>query len=111
MVQGWQYLADHDTLTRLSFPAGLTVAGGLSLVVGFLTPIGAATIVLTALGSELAWSRAPIGDLLHASAAVTYLAVVAAAVGLLGPGWFSLDRLIFGRREIIIPRSPGPTKG
>jgi len=34
------------------------------------------------------------------------LAVISAALVLLGPGAFSLDARLFGRREIIIPEGP-----
>jgi hypothetical protein len=32
--------------------------------------------------------------------------VVAVAIALLGPGAISLDSALFGRRKVIIPRSP-----
>jgi hypothetical protein len=110
VLLGWQYLVEHGTLSVASLTAGLILLAGISLLVGFLTPVGAAMIVLTALGSELAWYRALVGDLLHTTVAIKYLAAVAAAIGFLGPGWFSLDRLIFGRREVIIPRFPDPAR-
>jgi hypothetical protein len=39
---------------------------------------------------------------------VALVLAVAAAVVPLGPGALSLDARLFGRREIIIPRSPRP---
>jgi hypothetical protein len=33
---------------------------------------------------------------------------MAAAIGLLGPGAFSVDARLFGHRRIIIPRAPYP---
>lgn len=110
ILLGWQYLVDHGALSIPSLAAGLILLAGISLVVGFLTPVGAAMVVLTAFSSELAWFRALVGDLLHATLPIKYPAAVSAAIGLLGPGWFSLDRLIFGRREVIIPRLSDPAR-
>ena len=42
----------------------------------------------------------------HISASTAFnLAAISAALVLLGPGAFSLDARLFGRREIIIPES------
>jgi uncharacterized membrane protein YphA (DoxX/SURF4 family) len=42
----------------------------------------------------------------HTSALAAFnLAAISAALALLGPGAFSLDARLFGRREIIIPES------
>jgi hypothetical protein len=104
VLQGWLHLANRaaslaETLIGLVF-----ALGGLSVLAGMLTPIGGATIVL---GAAAAWSQTPHGDFLDARVPLVFLAAIAIAVILLGPGWFSFDRMIFGRREIIIPRSPG----
>jgi hypothetical protein len=96
---GWGRLA-------VGFLAG---ASGVSLLIGFLTPLG----VLAGLGSiGLCLSWPPLGtpiflnELLASSLAV----IAAAAVFLLGPGAHSVDARLFGRREISIPpernRSP-----
>jgi hypothetical protein len=73
---------------------------GAFLLAGFLTPLAAPVAALGASNiaySQAKWSLAPA-------------IVVAIAVALLGPGAFSIDARMFGRREIIIPpvtpRSP-----
>ena len=78
----------------------LAIASGAFVLIGFLTPFAAALVGLGAL--NFAWSEAkwpPAAGVL-----------IAAAVALLGPGSFSIDARLFGRREIIIPpvtpRSP-----
>ena len=83
--------------------AGLLAGmGGASVLIGFLTPLGVLAGLL-AVGLALSWP--PLGtpvflDQLFAA----LLAVIAAvAVFLLGPGAFSLDARLFGRREISIP--------
>jgi uncharacterized membrane protein YphA (DoxX/SURF4 family) len=76
----------------------LALASGALLLVGFLTPIAAASSVLaTAVGGFVA----PLpGDAL----ASLFVVIVSVAVVLLGPGAFSLDSYLFGRREIVIPQ-------
>lgn len=74
-------------------------------MIGFLTPYAALVAGLCFLGIALGWlpsvSWAP-NDLRFVAVAVI---VTASAVGLLGPGAFSLDGRLFGRREIVIPPS------
>lgn len=57
----------------------------LLLVVGFMTPAAAIATLVTALFLD-----AP------------YVAAIAAALALLGPGAYSVDARLFGRREIVI---------
>jgi uncharacterized membrane protein YphA (DoxX/SURF4 family) len=75
------------------------VISGMSLVAGFLTPIGSVLVLVGALAAALAnlWQNALTPML---------IAVLALTVLLLGPGAFSFDARLFGRREIIIPRPP-----
>jgi uncharacterized membrane protein YphA (DoxX/SURF4 family) len=76
------------------------IASGALALIGFLTPFAAVVAAIGALNfafSEARWT--PVAG-----------AFIAAAVALLGPGGFSVDARLFGRREIIIPpvmrRSP-----
>jgi hypothetical protein len=57
------------------------------------------------LGVGLAWSRLPplAAGVFDNRPAALFVAIVGAAIVLLGPGAFSLDSYLFGRREIIIP--------
>ena len=73
----------------------LVVAGAACLLLGFITPVAAILIGLASL--TLAVSTVPSIQNLD----ITVLAVV---IGLLGPGAFSIDARMFGRREILIPR-------
>jgi hypothetical protein len=85
------------------FCIGLALAvSGLSLVAGLFTPVGSAAIA-----TPLSWLRAPAANLLNAPLPLALVIVIAIAVGLLGPGSLSLDHRLFGRREIIMPRTPG----
>lgn len=103
-LQGWVHLANREDSVAEILIGLIFALGGLSVLAGLLTPIGGATIVLAAVA---AWSRTPHDDLPEAPVTLVFLAGIAIAVSLLGPGWFSFDRMIFGRREIIISRSSG----
>ena len=84
------------------------VAAGILLLFGMLTPIisiaaavGSSVLAGYSLGSAQILSLA-----FTAETARTVL--VAAALAMAGPGAYSVDALLFGRREIIIPDSPHP---
>jgi uncharacterized membrane protein YphA (DoxX/SURF4 family) len=81
----------------------LAIAVGAAIFVGVLTPAAsaAATVgyLVTGVSSFLITeSNSHIGTV-----AAFNLAAMSAALVLLGPGAFSLDARLFGRREIIIP--------
>jgi uncharacterized membrane protein YphA (DoxX/SURF4 family) len=75
-----------------------TAAG--SLLVGFLTPAVSAAVAAAFLARLLAVAPEPAS--LGSSGAVLFLAN-AIAIVLIGPGAFSIDARLFGRREIVIP--------
>ena len=84
----------------------LTIAVGAAIFMGFLTPAAsvAATVgyLMTGVSSFLMTdANNPISTL-----AAFNLAAISAALVLLGPGAFSVDARLFGRREIIIPEGP-----
>jgi uncharacterized membrane protein YphA (DoxX/SURF4 family) len=82
------------------------VLTGACLLAGFLTPIAGALAALGAIALALSKLPSPGADTLQDKSLVILVALVAAAVMLLGPGALSLDARLFGRREIIIPRMP-----
>jgi len=87
----------------------MTAASGAVLLIGFSTPV---TSVLAGLGSAaVALSGDPASaDLFHARLSVFLIVTMAVAVILIGPGAFSLDARLFGRREIIIPQPSRSSK-
>jgi uncharacterized membrane protein YphA (DoxX/SURF4 family) len=85
----------------------LAIATGISLLIGFLTPI-AAMLVSVLATTWISIGPAANPSLFASRPSVAFLAAVALAVVLLGPGAFSLDARLFGLREIIIPPSHAP---
>jgi uncharacterized membrane protein YphA (DoxX/SURF4 family) len=83
--------------------AALAIAAGAALLTGLFT----ATAAVMATLISVVESFALVSDPQTASTGQTPLFVlvllVSLAIGLLGPGAFSIDSYRFGRREIVIP--------
>jgi len=82
---------------------------GAALLVGFLTPIAGAFASLVNLIIGVSWFVSPGGHAHDRTIGAFYLFVMSIAISVLGPGAFSLDARLFGRREIIIPEVSRPT--
>jgi len=81
------------------------MAGGSGLVIGYLTPLAGVLAGLCFLGIDLSSFPSPFWGLHDTKLVAFGMLVMATSVILLGPGAFSLDGYLFGRREIIIPPS------
>jgi len=104
VTQGVIYLTDRSFPTLEAWGVGLLlVTVGGSLLVGFLTPLVSFLIVLGSIGTALSWLPLPAKNLLDTYLSINLLISIAASIVLLGPGAFSIDSRMFGRREIIIP--------
>ena len=73
------------------------------LLVGFMTPIAAIVIGVGAIALALS-------SLFETNQTLLNVIVLTIAIALLGPGAFSIDARMFGRREILIPNTPRYSK-
>ncbi|WP_216850434.1 hypothetical protein [Granulicella sp. L46] len=79
------------------------MAVGAAIFVGFLTPAASAVATISYLLIGVSPSLMTEANN-HISALTAFnLAAISGALVLLGPGAFSFDAHLFGRREIIIP--------
>ena len=73
------------------------------LLVGFMTPIAAMVIGMTAIALA-------VSNVIETNQTLLNVIVLTTTVALLGPGAFSIDARMFGRREILIPNTPRYSK-
>ena len=81
----------------------LAIAVGAAIFVGFLTPAASAAATVGYLMTGVSPSLMAEANNHNSALTAFNLAAISAALVLLGPGAFSLDARLFGRREIIIP--------
>ena len=107
IVEGVAYLAKPDNSVFGMWVVGLlAVVSGALLLVGFLTK---ATSALAGLSSvALSWVPALPLNSFDTKLSLFFVIVMTVSIILLGPGAFSLDSRLFGRREIIIPHNTRP---
>jgi len=87
----------------------ILLVGSLAMVLGYLTPF--VSLFHALLLSANAWLGAhPPLLSQHSSVAAAHLAVVSAALIFIGPGAYSVDARLFGRREIVISSGAKPNR-
>ena len=81
----------------------LAIAVGAAVFVGFLTPAASAAATVGYLMTGVSPSLMAEANNHNSALTAFNLAAISAALVLIGPGAYSLDARLFGRREIIIP--------
>jgi uncharacterized membrane protein YphA (DoxX/SURF4 family) len=103
MVQGVRYMSEPNwTMAGTCVGPIAVVAGGL-LLVGFLTPVVGGILGLSAIVVAISRSTGSIPIIFDSKAATAFAITMLLTLIGLGPGAFSIDARLFGRREIIIP--------
>src|SRR4051812_27822295 len=105
IVQGAVYLAKPTpSLVGMWIVGLLAVTSGALLLIGFLTRAASLLVGLSSAG--LFWVPVFPLNSFDIKLSLFFVTIISAALILIGPGAFSLDSRLFGRREIIIPHHP-----
>ena len=105
IVQGIGYVqTPYDSLTEWGL-AILAFLCAAFLFAGLMTLLVAVLVAAGGIGIALSWVLLPGEALFHGYLAIINLIVLSIAIALVGPGAFSVDARMFGRREITIRAS------
>ena len=88
----------------------MALASGLSLLLGLFTPVGVILALLCCAATVWFLIPIPASEILEIRPPALLVAIVSLSLGLIGPGAFSIDSRLFGRREIVIPKRTAPRK-
>jgi putative oxidoreductase len=106
VAQGVAYLGGKQAPAAItSAVAAFMVIIGALLLIGSLSRWAALLAATTNLLSVLPWFPGPRIGLFETPITTMLAAVIATALVCLGPGAFSVDARLFGRREVIIPKT------
>lgn len=110
LVQGIFYLRGPDASAAAWFAGLVGIASGVLLFIGFLTPPAGVVVGLCAVGIGCSLIPSCTPTLFESYVSVVLAVTILLAVIILGPGAFSVDARVFGRREIIIPPMTSPRR-
>ena len=99
-LQGVLLIIATHHVTGGAVAAALAITTSLALIIGLLTPIAASLLCLVGLAATINSGLAGYMPLFESSVARVEFVVMSAVLICLGPGAFSLDARLYGRREI-----------
>jgi uncharacterized membrane protein YphA (DoxX/SURF4 family) len=103
IVQGGLYVGAPEVRLAWWLLGVLALASGCLLLIGFLTPLAGLLVGLDVVGMSLSALPSTTAGVFDSRPALIFgLTMLLAIIGA-GPGRFSVDARMFGRREIIIP--------
>jgi len=94
----------HNTKILALLLVGLVICSGALLIAGYMTRYAAVAAALLSASGLVSRLTLSYGSYETGTSSILATAMMVAIV-CLGPGAFSLDARLFGRREIIIPRA------
>ena len=103
MVGGLIYVREPSATLATWFMGLSAFAAGVLLLIGFVTPIVAAVVAAATAALWFSFLPAPIPNLFDSRISIIFVFTMLVTIVGLGPGAFSVDARLFGRREIIIP--------
>jgi uncharacterized membrane protein YphA (DoxX/SURF4 family) len=103
IAQGRFYLIERDPSMWLL--GGVSSLLGFFLTLGFLTPLAGSLGMIGGLMIWLTIIPDCSSSLSHSNYSLFLMGALILEVILVGPGAYSIDARIFGRREIVIPRT------
>ena len=103
VVEGGTYFLEPSA-TPIAWIVGVPVlvSGGL-IAVGLFTPFVAIVAAVDLVGLAVSAIPRPTPNFFDSQSALIFGLAIAVAIIGVGPGRFSIDAHVFGRREIIIP--------
>jgi uncharacterized membrane protein YphA (DoxX/SURF4 family) len=105
LAEGRSYITGAG-LVPAAWLVGLSaVACGALLLIGLLTPVVATVVAAGAAAVRFSLVPSCSPNLLDSGITLIFLLTMSVTIVGLGPGAFSMDARLFGRREIIIPPS------
>lgn len=108
-AQGVFYVIEPKS-TPAAWFGGLIAVAGCLLLFGCLTPLAGLVAGFGIVGVVLSLFPAAATNLFESASSFAFALAILISVIVLGPGAFSIDARLFGRREIIIPL-PNPELG
>jgi uncharacterized membrane protein YphA (DoxX/SURF4 family) len=108
ILEGGEYFGGPGGTVMTWVAGAIALLSGGFLLVGFFTPLTALAGGLDIIAVAFSALPAPTRNLFDSQPAFIFGLTMAMAVIGIGPGRFSVDARMFGRREIIIPLPQRP---